>query len=730
MKRTHLKRALSLILALVMVFACLAFTACDDTDGGQTNDGGTDQAGGENKAPKLRVNEETDMWEVSYDDGATWTSLGIKATVEGEAKTPKLQVNAETDLWEVSYDDGVTWTSLGIDATEEAKEPMLRVNPQSTEWEVSYDEGVTWTSLGVKATVEGDTQSKLPRLRVNEQTDLWEISYDDGATWTSLGTKATVEVEVEKVVSVKSAAINEAGLLVITLTDNTKLPPMAVTGTENLFGLADAKEAIAAYKTQNGGSAPDEMLYEGDDLFVAIEDGVPVGAYSTKAAAMQAILDDPATEDDESLAYITAKTDIEGLYFLKPDMAGEKVVDLVIFMGQSNMAGFGGTASEAPVVPEGHGYWFKSISDPTKLYNITEPFGAGERNTTSGLGNCQTNGSMVSAFANAYYENTGVPIVGVFAAQGNTAIDWWQPNGAPLNDAINRYLTAKAWLEDNGYTVRNDFMVWCQGESDGWNGTTKAEYKTKMTAIIDEMTGEGIDACLVVRVGVQKLSTPFDEIIRAQNELCKENDKAVMVCTATAGFAKEGLMNDSVHYTQAGYNKAGTLAGEYAAYYVNNGVKPSMEDARFGGIYDPYEPVEDDEPIVPTTGYKLNTNINAQGNEEPMKNGRIALTAYFECAGDDTPSVSLAACTEQYLAAVKAAGGTDATSVACALRYYDANKNITTKGDHTFVRIVLYVNGSSGQLPANSVPNFSGNLAEGWKITVNGTVYTLTNESN
>jgi hypothetical protein len=32
--------------------------------------------------PKLRINAETNEWEVSYDNGATWTSMGVKATGE------------------------------------------------------------------------------------------------------------------------------------------------------------------------------------------------------------------------------------------------------------------------------------------------------------------------------------------------------------------------------------------------------------------------------------------------------------------------------------------------------------------------------------------------------------------------------------------------------------------------------------------------------------------------
>lgn len=123
------------------------------------------------------------------------------------------------------------------------------------------------------------------------------------------------------------------------------------------------------------------------------------------------VTENSSVADDNNVSVDnTASTDTAAASSDEPaskETTDPKVVDLVIFMGQSNMAGYGGTASRAPVVPEGHGYWFKSISDPTKLYNITEPFGAGETNMDSGLGNCQRNGSMVSAFANAYYVNTG-----------------------------------------------------------------------------------------------------------------------------------------------------------------------------------------------------------------------------------------------------------------------------------------------------------------------------------
>lgn len=71
-------------------------------------------------------------------------------------------------------------------------------------------------------------------------------------------------------------------------------------------------------------------------------------------------------------------------------------VDLVLFIGQSNMAGRG-VASEATTVGEGHGFEFRAISDPTRLYPIEEPFGVNENNSESGVNENKKTGSMVSA---------------------------------------------------------------------------------------------------------------------------------------------------------------------------------------------------------------------------------------------------------------------------------------------------------------------------------------------
>lgn len=107
-----IKSVISLVLVIAMVLTLsLGLAACSDGTDGIT--------------PQLRINSESNDWEVSYDNGATWTSMGVKATgadgisgINGaDAVTPVIQINAETNCWEVSYDNGTTWTSLNVKAT-------------------------------------------------------------------------------------------------------------------------------------------------------------------------------------------------------------------------------------------------------------------------------------------------------------------------------------------------------------------------------------------------------------------------------------------------------------------------------------------------------------------------------------------------------------------------------------------------------------------------------------
>ena len=104
----------------------------DGADGAKGADGADGANGADGVTPYLRINSSTNYWEVSYNDGSSWTSLGVKATGNDGADgakgadgadgangadgadgvTPKLKIVDEDELY-VSYDEGITWEHLG-----------------------------------------------------------------------------------------------------------------------------------------------------------------------------------------------------------------------------------------------------------------------------------------------------------------------------------------------------------------------------------------------------------------------------------------------------------------------------------------------------------------------------------------------------------------------------------------------------------------------------------------
>ena len=275
--------------------------------------------------------------------------------------------------------------------------------------------------------------------------------------------------------------------------------------------------------------------------------------------------------------------------------AEDKVVDLFLFMGQSNMAGRGITSpawsEPAPTIITGAGYEFRAISDPTKLYPMQEPFGVNE-NKLGGINDGTTKtGSMVTAFANAYYSNNGgVPIVGVSASKGGSKLSQWQPDSSEgyLSDSIQRLKDAVYFLETNGYTIRHKYMLWCQGESDGDASTSESDFKSMFENMLNAMINEGIEKLFMVRIGNCNISgseNRYKNYIRYETEIAQTNPNVIMVSCDFAGMRERGIMKDDFHYYQAGYNECGTYAGINTALYVCTGKEPTMYDTEDGSLY-------------------------------------------------------------------------------------------------------------------------------------------------
>ena len=248
--------------------------------------------------PKFRINTRTNEWEVSYDDGATWTSLGVRATGEkgeqgadgqdgkdgADGITPQLRIGSDS-IWEISYDGGQTWASLNVKATGDKGEqgadgqdgtdgadgitPQLRIGSDNI-WEISYDGRQTWTSLNVKATGDkGDTGTagKDGRDGANgkDGTDgLAPYIGTNGNWWlgdTDTGVRASVKGDKgspgrsgatgadgksgKDGVGISKAEINAAGELVLSYTDGTTVNLGKVVG-------ADGKDGLTPFIGENG----------------------------------------------------------------------------------------------------------------------------------------------------------------------------------------------------------------------------------------------------------------------------------------------------------------------------------------------------------------------------------------------------------------------------------------------------------------------------------------------
>ncbi len=260
-------------------------------------------------------------------------------------------------------------------------------------------------------------------------------------------------------------------------------------------------------------------------------------------------------------------------------------VDLVLFIGQSNMAGRG-SADEATAVAEGHAYEFRAISDPTKLYHLEEPFGVNENNAESGVTESKKTGSMVSAFCESYYAATGTPIVAVSCAKGGEAISFFDTTSAVYADACARVNSAKVFLQqeyESGKTqfkLGNVYVVWMQGESDGDEGTSAENYTQVLDRIVNGFKNDiGAVQTFIIPIGTYNgnngaLKAKYNTIRDAQIIYSENNADATVISVQVVDLYRYGYMKDEYHFSQAGYEILGKDAGANMAYFAQTGQKP------------------------------------------------------------------------------------------------------------------------------------------------------------
>ena len=96
-------------------------------------------------------------------------------------------------------------------------------------------------------------------------------------------------------------------------------------------------------------------------------------------------------------------------------------------------------------------------------------------------------GSMVTAFINAYFEETHTPVIGVSASKGGSAIREWQPGSPFLEDALLRLRTAEKYLRTAAFPSGAASSSGVRGETDGDLGTVPSVYEKDFLRMLEAL---------------------------------------------------------------------------------------------------------------------------------------------------------------------------------------------------------------------------------------------------
>lgn len=193
--------------------------------------------------------------------------------------------------------------------------------------------------------------------------------------------------------------------------------------------------------------------------------------------------------------------------------------------------------------------------------------------TAHALGSaCDGHTNLVPAFCRAYLEVCGGAVIAVHAAKGSTEIGDWLPHTAGYGILCQKAQRALQLLGESNTRIGRIYFVWLQGESDAITGHSCSYYKEKLTLLADALCADlDIQRFGIIRVGRFTGDERDDEIIRAQDEVCREDSRFLMLTDLAASLhGAPSCMNPHVggHYSAKGLERLGTAAGEALGKYA------------------------------------------------------------------------------------------------------------------------------------------------------------------
>ena len=248
-----------------------------------------------------------------------------------------------------------------------------------------------------------------------------------------------------------------------------------------------------------------------------------------------------------------------------------RTMDVILFMGQSNMSGANGDASQAPELIKGAGYEYRAITEPERLFVLEEPFGENEHRegALDDREILERRGTLVTSFVNAYYEETGTPVAAVSASRGSSSLNGWLNKGLK-EDAAQRLEGAKECLKKEKIRIRHIYMVWFQGEADVNLKLTKEEYKEGLNALVSYMGEQGVEQCFLIQMGTDGENSEYHQaVMQAQLEVCEESEQITLASKLPCELNGTDMKDrGKIHITQKALNLIGADAGAHTGAWV------------------------------------------------------------------------------------------------------------------------------------------------------------------
>lgn len=163
----------------------------------------------------------------------------------------------------------------------------------------------------------------------------------------------------------------------------------------------------------------------------------------------------------------------------------QEFIDIIIFIGQSNMQGSTGEKDESSAVDNAYEYKFLSNSFVPLKNPVGEDIDEGRLLRESAL----KNGSLVPAFCKTYCKKTKQKVIAIHTAKGNSSIIEWQ-KGTERFDAMIRKIKAGIKKAKENFSINKTFIVWLQGESDALKATSKNDYVNMLVNLKNEIRKE------------------------------------------------------------------------------------------------------------------------------------------------------------------------------------------------------------------------------------------------